>query len=376
VLLFNLLVILYLGGAFLAPTLMRLNLEPAARVLYGFYRPVCHQFGYRSFFLFGEQPFYPRELAGLEAYQSFSQATGISEMDPRAASEFSGNAALGYKIALCQRDTAIYLFILIFGLIFGVSGRKIKELRWYVWLLLGILPIALDGGTQMVSQMGLSFLSWFPVRESTPYLRVLTGALFGFFTAWLGYPWLRAACKPAECSLRKSTRLRMGRIPAREAPMIRFDMDGCRYYRFENLPADQVDHAVFTRLGGCSVGAYSALNLGGTVGDNPEAVVENHQRLFEVFGRPYESRFDVWQVHGTTLVYSDRPRPRDHKHQPADGIFTDNPELTLIMRFADCVPLVFYDPYSVWLAWCTRVGREPCRISADWLWIHAPALWL
>ncbi|MGV7975597.1 MAG: peptidoglycan editing factor PgeF [Anaerolineaceae bacterium] len=126
--------------------------------------------------------------------------------------------------------------------------------------------------------------------------------------------------------------------------MIRFDTDGCRYYRFENLPANQVDHAVFTRLGGVSVGAYSALNLGGTVGDNPEAVVENHQRLFEVFGRPYESRFDVWQVHGTTLVYSDRPRPRDQKHQPADGIFTDNPELTLIMRFADCVPLVFYDP--------------------------------
>jgi len=126
--------------------------------------------------------------------------------------------------------------------------------------------------------------------------------------------------------------------------MIRFDMDGCRYYRFENLPADQVDHAVFTRLGGASVGAYSALNLGGTVGDNPEAVVENHQRLFEVFGRPYESRFDVWQVHGTTLVYSDRPRPRDQKHQPADGIFTDNPDVTLIMRFADCVPLVFYDP--------------------------------
>ncbi len=212
VLLFNLLVILYLGGAFLAPTLMKLRLEPAARVLYGFYRPVCHQLGYRSFFLFGEQPFYPRELAGLEAYQSFSQATGISEMDPRAASEFLGNAALGYKIALCQRDTAIYLFILIFGLIFGVSGRKIKELRWYVWLLLGILPIALDGGTQMVSQMGLSFLSWFPVRESTPYLRVLTGALFGFFTAWLGYPLVESIVQASRMQLEKEYALTHGAV--------------------------------------------------------------------------------------------------------------------------------------------------------------------
>ncbi|MEN6555261.1 MAG: peptidoglycan editing factor PgeF [Anaerolineaceae bacterium] len=126
--------------------------------------------------------------------------------------------------------------------------------------------------------------------------------------------------------------------------MIRCDVDGCRYYRFEQLPNQQVDHAVFTRLGGASAGPYAALNLGGTVGDKPEAVLENHQRLFQVFGRPYESRFDVWQVHGTTMVYSDQPRPRDQKHRPADGIFTDNPDVTLIMRFADCVPLVFFDP--------------------------------
>ena len=126
--------------------------------------------------------------------------------------------------------------------------------------------------------------------------------------------------------------------------MIRHDAGPFRYYRFESFPSGQLDHAVFTRLGGASQGAYSALNLGGTVGDRSEAVVQNHQLLFDVFGRPYESRFDVWQVHGTTMIYSDKPRPRDQKHQPADGIFTDNPDVTLIMRFADCVPLVFYDP--------------------------------
>lgn len=210
VLFFNLLVILYLGGAFLAPTLMKLRLEPAARVLYSFYRPVCHQLGYRSFFLFGVQPFYPRELAGLEAYQSFSEASGISESDSRAASEFIGNEILGYKVALCQRDAAIYLFILLFGLVFGASGQKIKELRWYVWLLVGIIPIALDGGTQMLSQMGLPFLSWFPTRESTPFLRALTGALFGFFTAWLGYPLVESSVYASRLQLEKQHALKHG----------------------------------------------------------------------------------------------------------------------------------------------------------------------
>jgi len=43
----------------------------------------------------------------------------------------------------------------------------------------------LDGFTQLLSQPPLSL---FPYRESTPFLRVLTGFLFGFSTAWFGYP--------------------------------------------------------------------------------------------------------------------------------------------------------------------------------------------
>jgi len=210
VMLFTLLVFLYLGGAFLAPTLMKLRLEPAARALYSFYRPVCHQLGYRSFYLFGGQPFYPRELAGLESYQTFSQATGINELDNRAASEFLGSETLGYKVALCQRDTAIYTLMLLFGLIFGASGGRIKEIRWYIWVLLGILPIALDGGTQMLSQMGLAFLSWFPARESTPFLRVLTGGLFGLFTAWLGYPLVESSVQISRPQLERQYALNSG----------------------------------------------------------------------------------------------------------------------------------------------------------------------
>ena len=50
-------------------------------------------------------------------------------------------------------------------------------------------------------------------------------------------------------------------------------------------------------------------------------------KLFKVFGRPYSNRFDVWQVHGKTIVFGDAPRPPEKKHPPADGIFTDKPEL-------------------------------------------------
>ena len=67
----------------------------------------------------------------------------------------------------------------------STGARKIKPLPWYLWLLFGILPIAIDGFSQLLSQPPLGF---FPYRESTPFLRSLTGFLFGLTTAWFGFP--------------------------------------------------------------------------------------------------------------------------------------------------------------------------------------------
>jgi YfiH family protein len=148
--------------------------------------------------------------------------------------------------------------------------------------------------------------------------------------------------------------------------MRQFRQDGLIYYKFDTFDDEAVDHAIFSRQGGSSQGPYTSLNLGGTNGDDPSAVLANHEKLFEVFGRPYSSRFDVWQVHGKTILFSDAPRPPERKHPPADGIFTDKPEVTLIMRFADCVPLVFHDPvqkvvgivHGGWQGTLLRIGSE------------------
>jgi len=49
--------ILYLGLPFLAPVLMKTGAKVPAQVIYTAYTPLCHQLGFRSFFLFGEQPY-------------------------------------------------------------------------------------------------------------------------------------------------------------------------------------------------------------------------------------------------------------------------------------------------------------------------------
>ena len=118
--------------------------------------------------------------------------------------------------------------------------------------------------------------------------------------------------------------------------------DGLRYYVFDIFPR-AVMQAVFTRQGGVSPAPWESLNVGGTVGDDPARVRENRLRSFAALGRTLDSLFDVWQVHSVEAVCAEAPRPANAVHQKADIILTDKPEVTLYMRFADCVPILLYD---------------------------------
>ncbi len=194
----NLLLALYVGLPFLAPALMKVGAEAPAQVIYKVYSPLCHQLGFRSFFLFGEQLVYPRAAAGVDGLQAWGEATGLSEQDLEAARSYTGSSEVGFKVALCERDVAIYASMLLFGLIFAASGKRLRGLHWALWILIGLAPIGLDGFSQLFSQLGLPLVNaLLPYRESTPLLRILTGSLFGFATAWFGFP-------PMEESMRET----------------------------------------------------------------------------------------------------------------------------------------------------------------------------
>jgi len=197
----NILLIFYVGLPVLAPVLMKAGIDTPARGIYRVYGGLCHQLSYRSWFIFGEQPIYPRALANLDGYTTFNQATGLDEEGILAARQFLGNERVGYKIALCQRDVAIYGAMLLFGLLFAATGQKWKSLPVWAWILFGVTPIAIDGFSQLLSQWVAmpqlsflqSFFGWLPLRESTPLLRSLTGFLFGLTTAWFGFPLIEEA---------------------------------------------------------------------------------------------------------------------------------------------------------------------------------------
>ncbi len=121
---------------------------------------------------------------------------------------------------------------------------------------------------------------------------------------------------------------------------------GLRYYTFDNLARHGVVHGVFTRRGGASPRPWASLNMGSTVGDDWGRVQHNIRRAFAALGLSVASRFDAWLVHGREAVVARAPRPLTAPEPPpkADVILTDRPEVTLVMRFADCVPILLYDP--------------------------------
>ena len=206
---------LYIGLPWLAPALAKAGLAGPANVIYTLYSPFCHQFAFRSAFLYGEQAFYPRGAART-GYVSFEQyaadseafqeqyrfwsnyyanaaappgdAVGLAEFSvPQqlAARHFIGDETVGYKTGLCARDLAIYTMMFVGGLIYRRYRWRIRPLPFWLFVIAGLGPIGLDGFSQLLSYPPFEF--W-PVRETAPVFRIFTGGLFGLMSAWLGFP--------------------------------------------------------------------------------------------------------------------------------------------------------------------------------------------
>lgn len=192
----NILLLVFIGLPFLAPVLQKAGIGLPATLLYRFYGTMCHQLAFRSWFLFGEQTYYPRELAGIQGVITYEELADTHQIDLFAARDFTGNPVTGYKVALCERDVAIYLFMLLFGLAFWASRRRIKSIPWYIWVIFALGPMGLDGFSQLPS-LASGLPNWLPMRESTPLLRTLTGGMFGWVTAWYLFPMLEESAREA-----------------------------------------------------------------------------------------------------------------------------------------------------------------------------------
>jgi polyphenol oxidase len=119
--------------------------------------------------------------------------------------------------------------------------------------------------------------------------------------------------------------------------------DGVRYYTFSSLePFGELRHAITARHGGVSRGPYATLNLTKN-GDDPEAVEQNLQRACAALEVRREDLVSPNQRHTANV------RRVDQSHRGTvlpgfDVVITDRPRVPVLLRYADCVPVMIYDP--------------------------------
>ncbi|MFN3334069.1 MAG: peptidoglycan editing factor PgeF [Caldilinea sp.] len=114
---------------------------------------------------------------------------------------------------------------------------------------------------------------------------------------------------------------------------------------FERLEGLPVAAHVSTRHGGVSPEPWRSLNFSVLRGDEPARVYENRRRLADALGISATSIVSCQQVHGTGIA---KVSPDDAGVRIAgcDGLITDAVDLPLCLVFADCVPLLIYDPVN------------------------------
>ena len=122
----------------------------------------------------------------------------------------------------------------------------------------------------------------------------------------------------------------------------RVNRAGLTFYRNEAWKG--VRHGIFTRHGGVSKSHWASLNLGASIGDDPVAVKENHRRMYAATEVNPARAVSSWLVHGVKTLVVNGQTPSNGRLEKADGLITDEIDRPLVMRYADCAPLLLYDP--------------------------------
>lgn len=192
---------IWVGLPWVAPLFMEMGWTGAAKAVYALYAAQCHQLPQRSFFLFGPNPMY-----SLTEVQTAWQYTN----NPLILRQFTGDMAMGWKVAWSDRMVYMYTSILIWGVLFWLLRKRLKPLPWW-GLILFLLPMALDGFTHVISDfttgIGLGFRdnnAWLAALTNNAFpatfyagdalgsfnslMRLITGLLFSLGIVWASYP--------------------------------------------------------------------------------------------------------------------------------------------------------------------------------------------
>lgn len=167
----------------------------------------------------------------------------------------------------------------------------------------------------------------------------------------------------------------------------RLDICSCDYANGARVPIlmskriksySGVKHCFSTREGGVSRGFYESMNLSFSRGDAAECVLENYRRIAECLGGSADSFVLSHQTHSSNVraVYKEdmgKGVLRDRDYENVDALITNVPGLMLGVFWADCVPVLLFDPvkravgavHSGWRGTVSRISERAVEALRD-----------
>jgi purine-nucleoside/S-methyl-5'-thioadenosine phosphorylase / adenosine deaminase len=144
----------------------------------------------------------------------------------------------------------------------------------------------------------------------------------------------------------------------------RISESGTVFYASSALEAIGVPHAFSTRLGGISPAPFDSLNLGNPNGcpiqDDRGRIEANYARLLAAADCPRRDMIHVHQVHANQVALVQESKPFDVSLK-ADALVSTDPQRTISVRVADCVPVLI----------AREDGKKVAAVHAGWRGIVA-----
>jgi purine-nucleoside/S-methyl-5'-thioadenosine phosphorylase / adenosine deaminase len=145
------------------------------------------------------------------------------------------------------------------------------------------------------------------------------------------------------------------------------------YYTFESLKdSGTLIHAVSTRHGGVSPAPFDTLNLSQTVGDDQTNVAANIERLHDALSLDARATVSARQAQADRVAIVGAAQ-RGSIVRGVDALLTNEPGVPLMLRYADCVPILFFDPahhaisvaHAGWRGTVGKVATHAARAMFD-----------
>lgn len=145
------------------------------------------------------------------------------------------------------------------------------------------------------------------------------------------------------------------------------------YYTCSSLrDSGALVHAISTRHGGVSPAPFNTLNLSHTAGDDKSNVAVNIQRLHDALGLDAAATVSASQAQADRVAVVGAAQ-RGTIVRDVDALLTNEPGVPLMLRYADCVPIFFFDPlhraigvaHAGWRGTVAKIATAAARVMCD-----------